>query len=267
MKIDEIATFHLMRREKNQFNVVKASTRLSKFKIPHISDAEELILHSKLLLANSREISQIIECERTALNNQLVADGEDCPESIYIEIALQVLKTRQDNLQEYISSNINHRVSESSEISEISDVSEDIKIPTTLSLDKFKEFDEEFVIDEESKLTLQDVDIAVASSDSSKYYYFYQADDGQHLYLHNVNIRMLQAMYGSIENSPPTISGKIIQKQSCSMTEDLRRRLKFLQHLPVTCQFEVAEVKLDTSLISSEVFERFRGKILPFIYI
>lgn len=247
-----------MRREKSQLSVSRANSKISKFKIPHISDSEDLIRHSKLLLANVTEISSIIGNERDELSNQIITDGEDCPESVFVYQALELLNCRQKALADNLNQQNRNRISESSEISEFSDISAD-DLKTSISLiDNLKEFDN-LVIDEESNLTLQDVDIA-AACDSSKYYYFYQADDGQHLYLHNVNMRMLQAMYGNIENSPPIITGKVLQMQNCSMTEDLRRRLKFLQHLPVSCQFEVAEIKMNNSLISNEILDRFRGK-------
>lgn len=246
-----------MRREKGQLNVVKANSKLTKFKIPHISDSDDLILHSKLLLANAVEISSIIENERHNLQNQIISDGEDCPESVFVHQAIELLNDREKSLVVNSEQRNSNRISESSEWSEFSDISDDLKSPVP-SLDVIKDYDTALVIDEESNLTLQDIDIA-ATCDSSKYYYFYQADDGQHLYLHNVNMRMLQAMYGSIEYSPPIITGKVLQKQNCSMTEDLRKRLKFLQHLPVSCQFEVAEIELDKSLISTEIWKRFKG--------
>lgn len=43
------------------------------------------------------------------------------------------------------------------------------------------------------------------------------------------------------------------------MTEDLRKRLRCLQHLPLTCQFEVAEILLKSPVVSEETLEHFKG--------
>lgn len=56
-------------------------------------------------------------------------------------------------------------------------------------------------------------------------FYFYQATDGQPLYLLSMETRLLQAMYEGLDKGPLNITGKIIQKDSCSMSEDLRKRL------------------------------------------
>lgn len=118
----------------------------------------------------------------------------------------------------------------------------------------------DFIIDEDSNLTVHDIDIQAVDS-SSKHFYFYQAADGQQLYMHSLNVRMLQAEYGSLAAAPAMIRGKIVQKESCSMSEVLRKRLKYLQHLPVTSQFEVVEIGLDHAVLSDEVWARFREEL------
>lgn len=65
--------------------------------------------------------------------------------------------------------------------------------------------------------------------------------------------------YGSLENSPRVIMGKLLEKEGGSLTEDLRRRLRYLCHLPLTCQFEVAEIELKPPIVSEEVLSSFQG--------
>jgi hypothetical protein len=72
-------------------------------------------------------------------------------------------------------------------------------------------------------------------------------------------VRILEHYYGSLENCPPTLTGRIIEKESGSMTEELRRRLRYLQHLPITCQFEVAEIHLKPPVVSKETIDYFQG--------
>ena len=45
------------------------------------------------------------------------------------------------------------------------------------------------------------------------------AADGQHVFLHSVNARCLAREYGSLENSPHTITATIVAMESFSMTE------------------------------------------------
>ena len=78
---------------------------------------------------------------------------------------------------------------------------------------------------------------------------------------------MLEMQYGNLENCPKTISGKLLEKEVGSLTEDLRRRMRYLCHLPVTCQFEIAEIELNTPTISEEVLEFFAGIFLKLFFI
>ena len=94
-----------------------------------------------------------------------------------------------------------------------------------------------------------------------KFFYFYQANDGQHLYLHAMNVKMLEMQYGRLENSPHVITGKLLEKEGGSLTEDLRRRLRYLCHLPLTSQFEVAEIELKPPIVSEEVLSLFHDQI------
>lgn len=91
------------------------------------------------------------------------------------------------------------------------------------------------------------------------------ASDGQHIYLHAMNARMLEHSYGSLEQGPLTITGKILEKEGGSMTEELRKRLRYLQHLPVTCQFEVAEIELKQPIVTKETLQHFNGDYLLFV--
>lgn len=76
---------------------------------------------------------------------------------------------------------------------------------------------------------------------------------------------MLEHTYGSLEFCPKEITGRIIEKETGSMTEDLRKRLRYLQHLPVTCQFEVAEIYLKPPIITKETIEHFQGILHSFL--
>jgi len=92
-------------------------------------------------------------------------------------------------------------------------------------------------------------------------YYFYQAGSGQHMYLHSVNARCFQEQYGSLENCPQTISANIVAIKRMFMTEDVRKRLRYLNHIPLTCEFHVVELNLRPPLVSKETLKTFRGDL------
>lgn len=70
---------------------------------------------------------------------------------------------------------------------------------------------------------------------------------------------MLEREYGSLESGPPKLTGVIVEIESGSMTEELRKRLRYLQHLPLTCQFLVVEIDLQPPIVSQETIVYFKG--------
>lgn len=286
-----------MCRDKNSLQVHKvdggvaaAAATINPF--PRLADDSEQLKHSKLVLAQPLDVlSSIIERERCELKCQLVSDGINCPDSIFVQQALVLLNEREQMIRAQAVSKENHAEATNSggivdEVVELNDAIEKIISLNADAKEYVPLFEEkepgrhgsdgspsdsdlgDFVIDADSDLTLNDIDIVVpvnASTTNDNYFYFYQSSDGQHLYLHSINVRMLQVMYGSLEHAPKSISGRILQKESCSMTEELRKRLKYLQHLPVTCQFDVVEIDLESkqpsSIISDEVRTKFREEL------
>lgn len=198
----------------------------------------------------------IIERERNELKCQLTSDGIDCPDSVFVQQALHLLDEREQLMSKAI----------------IADVDiEDAMASLSLNADA-KEFVPTLpeqatatasAMNDENDLTMDDIDTMPNSTfaANSNNFYFYQATDGQNLYLHSINVRMLQAMYGSLDAAPRNITGRILQKEVCSMTDDQRKRLKYLQHLPVTCHFEVVEIKLDRSIVSADVISKFKAEL------
>ncbi|XP_069922107.1 E3 ubiquitin-protein ligase RNF10 isoform X4 [Oryctolagus cuniculus] len=99
---------------------------------------------------------------------------------------------------------------------------------------------------------------------SSPCYYFYQAEDGQHMFLHPVNVRCLVREYGSLEQSPEKISATVVEIAGYSMSEDVRQRHRYLSHLPLTCEFSICELALQPPVVSKETLEIFSD---PEVYI
>lgn len=75
-------------------------------------------------------------------------------------------------------------------------------------------------------------------------YSFYQAADGQHLILHPLNMKCLLHYYGGYDSLPNRISGKILQMESVTQSEAMRRRYRFLSHFSLTTTFQLCEIDL-----------------------
>lgn len=245
-------------------------------RFPYLSENPYNMKHSKLVLAQPYEIMTIIERERNELKCQLVSDGIDCPDSIFVQQALVLLEEREEKIRtkiitenQHTDCNIKSTVVSLGEAVEKLSLHADAKelIPTDLKTEKHSsgtssDDSGDFIIDANSELTLKDIDIVPLNSTSNQdCFFFYQASDGQHLYLHSINIRMLQSMHGGLEHAPKTVTGRILQKESCSMTEEARKRLKYLQHLPTSCQFEVVEIELTAADVSDDIMNKFRDEL------
>lgn len=269
--VGEYVTFQLMHREKTSMKVENASEVGKKsLEIPLFNSTTGNNILTKLLLAGTPEIFAIIDREQQELENQIVVDGVDCPENIFVQQALEQLKERRENVLSGKIVSVSSepepvRMSESSSDDRSEPTAEakptaDPEIDEAVAMDHSSRSD--FMIDEDNNFTLSDMDIVpTLSCASSDYYHFYQSMDGQPLFLHSMNTRMLQAMYGGLDKSPPKITGKIVHKDSSSMSEDLRKRLKYLQHLPICTQFEVVEVEFQQGIIAPEVLAQFKDEV------
>ncbi|KAK0174727.1 hypothetical protein PV327_010464 [Microctonus hyperodae] len=206
-----------------------------------VSEHPSSQIYSKLLLANATNIMEIIELERVQLKMELIDDPHS-PENCFIEQALIELTAREECA-----------LKQSGQKLELQTPKKNKDILST-------EFD--FSKDQKkSETSIEEKNLATNSQGNQKFFYFYQSDDGQHVYLHAMNVKMLELQYGDLEHCPRIISGKILEKESGSFTEDLRKRLRYLCHLPLTCSFEIAEIELKTPLISNEVLGLFQEQL------
>jgi len=90
-------------------------------------------------------------------------------------------------------------------------------------------------------------------------YYFYQAL--LHYYLAPLDIRILRDAFGSFSSFPSTVLVRVDHVSTGHVIdEDLRKRWKYLAHLPYGC--EVGFLECDwTDIVSPEVLERFKSEI------
>ncbi|GAV59512.1 zf-C3HC4 domain-containing protein [Cephalotus follicularis] len=79
-------------------------------------------------------------------------------------------------------------------------------------------------------------------------YNFYQAVDGQHFILHPLNLKCLLHHYGSYDMLPHRISGKILELETMTQSEAMRRRYRYLSHFSLTTSFQLCEIDLSETL-------------------
>nr|CAD1836664.1 unnamed protein product [Ananas comosus var. bracteatus] len=84
-------------------------------------------------------------------------------------------------------------------------------------------------------------------------YTFYQVADGQHLILHPLNMKCLLHHYGGYDMLPPRLSGKILELESVTQSEAMRRRYRFLSHFSLTTTFQLCEIDLSDVLPPSSL--------------
>lgn len=79
-------------------------------------------------------------------------------------------------------------------------------------------------------------------------YNFYQSVDGQHIVLHSLNMKCLLHHYGSYDLLPPRVSGKILELETVTQSDAMRRRYRFLSHFSLTTIFQICEIDMRESL-------------------
>ncbi|XP_066321725.1 uncharacterized protein [Miscanthus floridulus] len=75
-------------------------------------------------------------------------------------------------------------------------------------------------------------------------YTFYQVSDGQHLILHPLNMRCLLNHFGGSDMLPPRITAKILELETVTQSEAIRKRYRFLSHFSLTTTFQFCEIDL-----------------------
>ncbi|GAA6082003.1 RING finger protein 10 [Tachysurus ichikawai] len=274
----EVITMRLMRREKGVL-VALPSSQWVKVEEPIRFGDVRLSSYSKLLLASQDQVLGLLAEERAALQAQLKQE-QDAPQSCFIQSALLQLQEREDGL---LKQNLPDKGSlEAADMTKLSLADSNVaevavnKLPSSKPILQYASaFDDEIqeTTEELPEVPLQQEEPEVAegpgeetlSNDAGPqqnpqhgpYYYFYQAEDGQQMFLHPVNVRCLLRQYGSLENSPPSISAPVVEIEGHTVNEDVRRRHRYLSHLPLTCEFSICELNLQPPVLSKETLESF----------
>ncbi|GAB1867650.1 E3 ubiquitin-protein ligase RNF10 [Camponotus japonicus] len=250
--LGDTVSLRLMRREKNSLFATPVEPMIHPpTTFLSVSNNATNQIYSKLLIASAKDIMDIIERERS----ELELERRNNPDMAFdIEQALNELLKREEKLKD----------AESKDTLSV----ENIKKDTTEETPQGHEINANICCKEDTTSLVKQSSTDSVSSDSqsvsnsnSKFLYFYQAEDGQHMYLGRLNVSMLKEQYGSLEFCPPVITGKLLEKQPSICTELLRQNLRYLCHLPLTCLFESVEIELKPPLVSKEVLCNFHVEL------
>lgn len=290
--IGEEIELQLMRRERDSLLPMPAALFNQEIidSTPRISQPTAATPYAKLLIASKEEVqTHIIMREKRDLEAQLVEEG-DQPEACFIDEALSLLRARQHSLNSETCTEHHTKtggqpktLSQTSPSEHSPDDGSSVEDPPDLvsslgDLSSQGDPRSEPIVEAEGgkpAITVEDLDISQLQpvnqntprgqqshrNTPKSTFYFYQASNGAHIYLHALNVQMLVQEYGALENCPPLIKAKVVEKESVSMTEDLRMRLRYLRHLPVTCSFEVVEVCLQLPVVSQLTQAMFQDQI------
>ncbi|EFN85979.1 RING finger protein 10 [Harpegnathos saltator] len=255
--LGDTLNLRLMRRERGSVLAipVKSTAQTSPTIFLSVSENSDNQIYSKLLIASVQDIINIIEFERV----QLKLEYDNYPDC-YIKQALNELSQRKNELLLKASED-SLSMEDITEKKVAQQTSRENEVNTDACCKNDTEFLETAPAEQSSKIVDSASNDNQCASGPSRFIYFYQADDGQHLYLHAMNVKMLEMQYGDLEHCPSVITGKLLEKEAGSYTEDLKRRLRYLCHLPLTCQFELAEIELRPPLVSDHVLHAFRDQL------
>ncbi|KAK2902434.1 hypothetical protein Q8A73_012180 [Channa argus] len=295
--VGDVITMRLMRREKGAL-VAMPSSQWVKVEEPVRFGDVCLSPYSKLLLTSPEQVLSLVAEEKALLQTQL--NQEDDTQGCFIQSALCLLQEQVEMLLKQQKGNAGDSVDLSSltleepspveEVvtnfsyanpvlqyssafdDEVVELPEDAAVPSAIPAcilqDVVEEPPEDMMdavpepqLDEENPASQAQTGRPLGSVVHGPYYYFYQADDCQQMFLHPVNVRCLLREYGSLEASPDSITATVVEIVGYTVTEEIRRRHRYLAHLPLTCEFSICELALQPPVLTQETLDTFADEL------
>ncbi|XP_032513294.1 E3 ubiquitin-protein ligase RNF10 [Danaus plexippus] len=250
---------------------------------------------AKLFSASKREVLDILERDRKQIEMQILAEI-DTTEIIYLEQALEMLKLKEKNIslqyEEHKDDNRNAAQSSAPVVYEKQTVNEtkldwfdvtdegatcltpiqdnmanlDINVKSELdpeaeifTLDVNENADTDFA-NTEYMTDDQYINNDLKSFDKenqAKYFYFYQAEDGQQVFLNSLNVRILNASWGVLAAAPNVIRGRVLHRETLPLCEQTRKHMPHTAHLPLHCSFDIVELDLKPPFVTQEALYNF----------
>jgi len=95
---------------------------------------------------------------------------------------------------------------------------------------------------------------------STSTYYFYQSASGAPIFLHPLDIRILLSHFGSYASFPDNIAVPITDHSEGTVDDELRKRCKYLAHMPAGADVVFIEADLQ-SVVGTETLTGFEGAL------
>ncbi|XP_059056973.1 E3 ubiquitin-protein ligase RNF10 [Achroia grisella] len=264
--------------------------------------------YSKFFTATKKQVHEILKRERMEIQNQILAEI-DTTEIVYLEQALDMLKLKEDKLNNIPDKNdIVETVPEETvpivyEKQEVNknkidwfDITDDGAASIEVIQDQMEELNIEiaasnlnpdaptFIHSDINEKDVQDVEefplienlppseIAetlvsnptVTDTDKenqAKYFYFYQADDGQLVFLNSLNVRILNSSWGALSAAPHVIRGRVLHRETLSLSEQTRKHMPYTAHLPLHCSFDIVELDLQPPHVTAVALKNFTEEL------
>ncbi|KAI5632095.1 zinc finger, c3HC4 type (RING finger) domain-containing protein [Phthorimaea operculella] len=258
--------------------------------------------YTKFFTINKQQVRDILERERKEIQDQIMAEI-DTTEIVFLEQALQMLKTKEEMLNTeydppkpvmeeikappivYEKQEINQNridwfdmTDDNPNVETIQEQVEELVVALAQSNlnpdavefvgDLNDNQPEEFPLIEcpvEEPAEVKD-DNAVTDVDKlnqAKYFYFYQAEDGQQVFLNSVNVRILNASWGALAAAPAVIKGRVLHRETLSLAEQMRKHMPYTAHLPLYCSFDIVELDLQPPYVTDAALKNFAEELDP----
>uniref|UniRef100_A0A2A4JAK1 E3 ubiquitin-protein ligase RNF10 n=1 Tax=Heliothis virescens TaxID=7102 RepID=A0A2A4JAK1_HELVI len=95
----------------------------------------------------------------------------------------------------------------------------------------------------------------------AKYFYFYQAEDGQQVFLNSLNVRILNASWGALAAAPQVITGRVLHRETFSLSEQTRKHMPCTAHLPLYCAYDIVELELQPPYVTPSALQSFTDEL------
>ncbi|PJF18541.1 putative e3 ubiquitin ligase [Paramicrosporidium saccamoebae] len=187
----------------------------------------------------------IISREIETLFERLNGMAENDPDRVYTELALTMVEDRRASLA---SEGASPRLSASEGNSECKSECKSEQKSEYKSEQKC-EYKSERKSEGESDVLSEGASI-----------FFHQSMDGQPFFLNPLSIRILRREFGTYSEMPAFLCPPVLEIEMSVMNEEIRKRHRYLQHVPTGCQFGLCEVDL-SSIVSASVLAEFASEL------
>ncbi|XP_053625855.1 E3 ubiquitin-protein ligase RNF10 [Plodia interpunctella] len=101
----------------------------------------------------------------------------------------------------------------------------------------------------------------IDKENQAKYFYFYQAEDGQQIFLNSLNVRILNASWGALAAAPPIVRGRVLHRETLPLSEQTRKHMPYTAHLPLHCSFDIVELDLQPPYVTTGALNNFAEEL------